>query len=216
LRDAKADLLRRFLSRLKDTPPTAAELRIVRKQLSREVAGFERGAVLEIARGVIAGGIGRVVAYELVMNHLPTMSAITTEEICDLGRGIGDWDAIDGFACLVSGPAQRQKRLPDAVVRAWARSDDWCWRRMALVSTVPLNSVAQGGRGATKRTLRICTMLIAEHDLVVKALSWALRELGKRDPVSVREFLATNRDGLARRVLREVENKLDTGLKNPR
>jgi hypothetical protein len=42
-------------------------------------------------------------------------------------------------------------------------------------------------------------------DMVVKALSWA-----------VREFLAENENVLAKRVLREVRNKLTTGLKNPR
>ena len=60
-------------------------------------------------------------------------------------------------------------------------------------------------------------MLIADrHDLVVKALSWALRELGKRDPESVRHFLESHRDEVAARVNREVSNKLDTGRKDPR
>ena len=53
------------------------------------------------------------------------------------------------------------------------------------------------------------------QDLVVKGLSWALRELAKRDPESVRIFLAAHRDTLAARVIREVNNKLDTGRKNP-
>jgi 3-methyladenine DNA glycosylase AlkD len=48
----------------------------------------------------------------------------------------------------------------------------------------------------------------------MKALSWALREPAKRDPNSVREFLAAHRDGLALSVVREVSHKLATGLKN--
>lgn len=88
--------------------------------------------------------------------------------------------------------------------------------RAALVSTVPLNSCAQGGRGDTRRTLLICRMLLDDRtDLVVKALSWALRELGKRDPETTRRFLSTHRDRLAPRVIREVLNKLTTGRKNP-
>ena len=51
-------------------------------------------------------------------------------------------------------------------------------------------------------------------DMVVKAVSWALRELAKRDPRAVRDFLA--RQPVAARVAREVRNKLTTGLKNPR
>ena len=52
--------------------------------------------------------------------------------------------------------------------------------------------------------------------MVVKALSWALRELSKRDPTAVQRFLEQHHGVLAARVVREVRNKLSTGLKNPR
>ena len=85
-----------------------------------------------------------------------------------------------------------------------------------MVSTVALNNKARGGDGDTGRTLMICKMLVADRDdMVVKALSWALRELSKRDPKSVRTFLREH-DVLAPRVVREVNSKLKTGLKNPR
>jgi len=153
--------------------------------------------------------VARFVAYELVLNHRPTLDSITEEEVEKLGEGIFHWGQIDAFGCYIAGPAWRAGRLHDAVIRKWARSEDWCWRRAALVSTVPLKE--------TKRTLAICAMLISDrHDLVVKAMSWALRALGKRDPESVRRFLSRHRSELAARVVREVNNKLATGLKNPR
>ena len=63
----------------------------------------------------------------------------------------------------------------------------------------------------------VCEMLVADRDdMVVKALSWALRELSKRDSDSVRSFLGKYKNVLAARVVREVNNKLKTGLKNPR
>jgi 3-methyladenine DNA glycosylase AlkD len=43
------------------------------------------------------------------------------------------------------------------------------------------------------------------EDLVVKALSWALRELSKKHPEQVRRFIAEHRKALAARVIREVE-----------
>jgi len=52
--------------------------------------------------------------------------------------------------------------------------------------------------------------------MVVKALSWALREIAKKHPEQVRTFLATHKRTLAARVTREVNNKLRTGLKTPR
>jgi 3-methyladenine DNA glycosylase AlkD len=92
----------------------------------------------------------------------------------------------------------------------WARSRDPWWRRAALVSTVPLNAKSLGGVGDTKRTIRICTALRADRDpMVVKALSWALRELSKRDPLAARKFLRAYEDILPRIVVREVLTKLN-------
>jgi 3-methyladenine DNA glycosylase AlkD len=81
---------------------------------------------------------------------------------------------------------------------------------------VPLNTKARGGSGDAIRTLKICETLIADRDdMVVKAMSWALRALATRDPKTVRTFLRTHGTALAPRVIREVNNKLNTGLKNP-
>jgi 3-methyladenine DNA glycosylase AlkD len=127
------------------------------------------------------------------------------------------WGSVDAFARYVSGPAWQRGFLPDEAIRAWAASPDRYWRRAALVSTVSLNLRAAGGTGDTPRTIDICTRLVTDtDDIVVKALSWALRELALWDPDAVRAFLDTHDRELASRVKREVRNKLDTGLKNPR
>jgi 3-methyladenine DNA glycosylase AlkD len=60
-------------------------------------------------------------------------------------------------------------------------------------------------------------MLVQDHDdMVVKAMSWALRELVVHDPEAVRVFLAEYDAVLAAQVKHEVQNKLQTGLKTPR
>jgi 3-methyladenine DNA glycosylase AlkD len=121
---------------------------------------------------------------------------------------------VDTFGCYVAGPAWHQGQLADAVVHGWAASQDRWWRRAALVSTVALNCRARGGRGDTARTLAVCERLVEDRDdMVVKALSWALRELAKRDAPAVRQFLDAHGARLAGRVRREVESKLTTGLK---
>jgi 3-methyladenine DNA glycosylase AlkD len=101
-------------------------------------------------------------------------------------------------------------------IQDWAQSEDRWWRRAALVSTVALNVRSRGGKGDIKRTLTICEMLVEDYDdMVVKALSWALRELVVHDPRAVESFLNSHQDVLAGRVKREVRNKIETGLKNP-
>lgn len=89
-------------------------------------------------------------------------------------------------------------------------------QKSELVSTTGLNVRTRGGRGDAPRTLAVCKMLVDDpDDMVVKAMSWALRELISHDPTAVQNFLIENENRLAARIKREVQNKLETGLKNP-
>jgi 3-methyladenine DNA glycosylase AlkD len=204
-----------LIRRLRAVPANTAALRAERKRISKEIAGLDRAAIFELAESLIDACIPRFVAYELILNHKAAMESIQEGEAQALGEGMAHWGDVDAFGCLIAGRAWRAGRIPDRVIRSWARSDDWCWRRAALVSTVPLNSRAQGGTGDSRRTLAICRILVTDrHDLVVKALSWALRELSKRDRQGVHDFLAAHAGYLAARVVREVNRKVETGRKN--
>jgi 3-methyladenine DNA glycosylase AlkD len=48
---------------------------------------------------------------------------------------------------------------------------------------------------------------------VIKAMSWALRELSRPDRGAVHDFLEEYQSQLAARVVREVQHKLMTGVK---
>jgi 3-methyladenine DNA glycosylase AlkD len=50
--------------------------------------------------------------------------------------------------------------------------------------------------------------------MIIKALSWALRELAKIDKAPVIAFINEHIDHLHKTVIREVTNKLNTGYKN--
>ena len=52
--------------------------------------------------------------------------------------------------------------------------------------------------------------------MITKAVSWALREMVKQHRERVAAYLEANRDLLAAHVVREVSNKLETGLKSGR
>lgn len=170
---------------------------------------------LELVRSEDANA--RWVAYELVLHHPAARGEITSRNVEGLGKGINSWSAADCFGCCISGPAWRDGRINDALIRRWAGSPDRWWRRAALVSTIPLNVRSQGGRGDMKRTLAVCELLIDDRDdMIIKALSWALRALLVRDRRAVSGFLERHENRLAALAKREVRNKLATGLKNPR
>ena len=200
----------------------AQPVRALRREFSRRLKAAPARGVVQVALRLMAGaGLSeRFVAYELVLFHPAALASLGQRDLARFGRGLDRWEAVDTFGCYLAGPAWREGQVPDALIQRWARSRDRWWRRAALVSTVPLNNRARGARaerGDAARTLAICALLVADReDMVVKAMSWALRELARHDPAAVRQFMQAQGAALAPRVRREVHNKLSTGLKNPR
>lgn len=195
-----------------------ASVRRVRRGLSRELAHAPHSLVRDVAFELTVRdrGFDRFIAAEILASHQQTLARLTRNDVRRLGHGMDSWGDVDVFACYVAGPAWRIGRVSDAEACRWARSDDRWWRRAAVVSTVPLNSRARGGAGDPARTLMLCREVIADREpMVVKALSWALRELTKVDATSVRRFLSTHEATIAPLVRREVRTKLSTGRKTP-
>jgi 3-methyladenine DNA glycosylase AlkD/RimJ/RimL family protein N-acetyltransferase len=193
------------------------KVRTVRRRYSRVVKGWQPDSVLALARTLVESYGYRWVAYELIREHRRTFQHLGGTELEELGKGIDSWWAVDSFARTLSGPAWLEGLVADELIHNWARSEDRWWRRAALVSTVALNVRSHGGQGDVPRTLAVCRLLVDDRDdMVVKALSWALRALVVHDAEAVCNFVEEYEERLAARVKREVRNKLTTGLKNPR
>lgn len=195
------------------------EIRTVRRAMSREVERAGPSVVLALANRLVArdGAFDRFLAYEIITSHPRALARLRTPDLRRLGRGMDSWGDVDTFACYVAGPAWRERQVTNAEIARWVRSKDRWWRRAGVVSTVPLNSRARGGTGDAARTLAICRLALDDRDpMVVKALSWALRELTKRSPAEVERFLDEHETRVPALVRREVRSKLRTGLKAPR
>ena len=198
---------------VKNTPT----IRAIRRRYSRQLKSAPAEFVLDVARGVMEASVHRWVAFELIRGHGRAFNSIGELELEEFGQGINSWWSVDAFARTLAGPAWLRGQVSDDLIGRWARLDNRWWRRAALVSTVALNVRSRGGMGDVPRTLAVCRMLVDDHDdMVVKAMSWALRELVVHDDDAVRQFLSAHDDVMAARVKREVMNKLTTGLKNPR
>jgi 3-methyladenine DNA glycosylase AlkD len=199
----------------RDTP----SMRAVRKRWSTALRGAPADEVLATAAALEARSdqTSKWLAYELIRFHPGAFAAVTEAEIEGFAARAQSWYAVDALGTILTGALWAQERLADARIEAWSRSTDWWLRRSALVATVGLNARASGGPGDAARTLAICRHLAADRDdMVVKALSWALRVLSQRDRPAAEAFLAEMDGVLAPRVKREVRHKLSTGLKTPR
>ena len=199
--------------------PNTPNKRAIRRRYTTRLEGADPNVVIDLARALLEldpEGL-RWVAYELIQFHPGAFGRLDRALLEELGAGINSWWTTDSFGRSLSGPAWLAGLIEDVTVHDWARSEDFWWRRAALVSTVALNIRTHGGYGDTQRTLAVCELLVNDHeDMVIKGLSWALRDLVWHDPQAVWGFLAEHDACLAARVKREVCNKLETGLKNPK
>ena len=197
----------------------ASSVRSVRRRYSQYLNDASPQAVLRFVRLLLrgAGWPERVVAWEILAAHAGAFALLDDRLAGGMARGLSDWASVDLYGVTVVGPAWRTGLVTDDRILTWAHSSDRWQRRLALVATVPLNLRARGGTGDVRRTLRVCRLLTEDSDdMVVKAMSWALRELAKRDPHPVETFLVKHEDRLAPRIRREVLNKIRLGLKSPR
>ena len=195
----------------------AANLRKVRQKYSKKLAEATAEQILDFVRYFIGNYNYSWIAYEIIYCHETALKIISEKELKEFGKQIDSWGASDIFAIFLAGPAWRSSQVSDDLILSWAHSNDYWWRRTALVCTVSLNKRTKGGQGDIPRTLKICRVLLEDkNDKVIKALSWALRELIPHDSESVQKFISENENKLAAQVKREVKNKLATGVKNPK
>jgi 3-methyladenine DNA glycosylase AlkD len=210
------DLADEIAARVRVTDGRAPNVRPIIREYSRLIKNVDPDQVLGLVFRLKDEYGLRWIGAELINKNKAALRSLDSTTLERLGQGIDSWGTVDTFSVYLAGPAWRERQVPDSLIKGWARSDSRWWRRAALASTVALNSKARGGSGDASRTVDLCRMLVDDRDdMVVKALSWALRELAKRDPDAAQRFLDEHEDALASRVKREVRNKLITGLKNP-
>lgn len=192
-------------------------LKIVLKELKKQTKTLEIQDKLALIKQLIDEDIFELqqLAFEYLQAEKHLYKSLTKAYIESIERNLDNWVSVDYFGAIVVGCAWRDKLISTEKVKNYLKSDDFWMRRIAVVATVSLNQKARGGTGDSKRTLEICSLVVDDHeDMIAKALSWALRELAKVEKEPVVDFINRFEDRLHKRVLREVKNKLDTGLKN--
>jgi hypothetical protein len=212
-----AQIVEAIRNDLRSVPVATTEaVRKVRRKHAEALVSEPPRTILAVADALLTGGNWpeRVAGAELLVGRHDAICQLNEALVEKWGKGLADWGSVDLYGVTVAGVAWREGRVSDDRVMRWAKSSNRWRRRLALVATVPLNSRARGGFGDTTRTFKVCRALVDDRDdMVVKALSWALRELAKRDPASVSRFVTEADARLASRVRREVKAKLETGRK---
>lgn len=115
---------------------------------------------------------------------------------------INNWDLIDVTGVRMGKYLVDQKNSL-SLLKKLAKSKNLWEKRMSIIFTFAFQKV-----GDPYPTLEIAEILIDdEHDLIHKAVGWALREVGKMDGPLLRNYLERNLEVLPRTTLRYAIEK---------
>jgi len=196
---------------------TVPNLKMVLKEVRHQTKSFAIEEKLKLIQGLVREDVFEMqqLAFEYLKSDKKLHPAINQGFIESIERNLDNWLSVDYFGSVVVGCAWREGVITTDQVKEYLQSPDFWKRRVAIVATTALNLRSQRGTGDKVRTLEICQLVVDDHhDMMVKALSWALRELAKRDEEAVSGFLLEHEDQSHKKVLREVRKKLETGKKN--
>jgi 3-methyladenine DNA glycosylase AlkD len=142
----------------------------------------------------------RLAALEILVAKYERGTAGERKQIFDFylqqTSRINNWDLVDASAPYIVGDylQARSRRVLDRL----ANSPNIWERRIAIVATFSFIS-----QGEVDGTYRVAEKLLADkHDLIHKAVGWALRETGKVSEAALLDFLQTHYAQLPRTTLR--------------
>ncbi len=174
----------------------------IRVPVQRRIALRYRNLPLKDIDRLLASRVHehRFAALEILVAQYERAGEEDRQEIVDFYLAhtsrINNWDLVDGSAPYIIGVhlRTRPRDLPDQL----AVSDNLWERRISIVSTLALIK-----NGEIEDTFRIARRLLADkHDLIHKAVGWALRECGTVSRPALLKFLATEYARMPRTALR--------------
>lgn len=117
---------------------------------------------------------------------------------------INNWDLVDVTCPHIIGRYVAQSSDRSILYELANEKNLWS-QRIAIVSTLALIRLGQFGD-----TFAIAELLLLhKHDLIHKAIGWMLREVGKRNPDALEEFLHDHVQQMPRTTLRYAIERFD-------
>lgn len=193
------------------------DIRGLIKALRKQYAAYLPDQWIRLGKELVRTGIYecQICGFELIAGNMKALNAMAYQDAVDLMLNLDNWASVDHYTVGIFGVLWGRGVVEDRHIKALLDSGAVWDRRVAVVSTVALNTASRGGNGDAVRTRWVCERVVDErHPMIWKALSWALRSLSRWDREAVYGFLDDYRDRLSRQVIREVEHKLEFGTKN--
>jgi 3-methyladenine DNA glycosylase AlkD len=127
-----------------------------------------------------------------------------------LDRGLDTWALLDPLASNCLGQLLiRDRDNVEMVLKRWQSSDNFWRRRATILPYLQLSLKRNYKRGYAEPILDALMPHLSDDEFfVAKAVGWVLRELSKREPQTVKDFLEKHRDEMQPLAVREGSKKL--------
>ncbi len=157
----------------------------------------------------------QIFAYCWLDKDRKLLKSLTRNQLIGLETVMDNWVSTDYYGTLVLGPAWYHGAVDIEYILSLSEDQNFWRRRLALCALIGWDR-ARGKKGIDNPYfLDICSTFIRDPEYkIIQALSWALRFHISRNRDEVETFVKTHASELNNKVLREVHNKLDTGLKH--
>ncbi|MGY5854320.1 MAG: DNA alkylation repair protein [Candidatus Thorarchaeota archaeon] len=122
---------------------------------------------------------------------------------------IDTWALMDPLGSPGLGTLLRRDAAIEATLVSWRTSENFWRRRATILPYLHLSMKSHYNEENASRILDALKPHLSDKEFFVgKAVGWVLRELSKRNPEIVREFIEENRDSMTKLAIREGSKKL--------
>ena len=208
--DEKKKVLPRFFKTGKGEYGEGDKFMGVTVPLTRSVAKKFKDCSMDVVENLLESEWHecRLCALLILREKFRHSDTETTKFYLDHSKGINNWDLVDLSAPYILGE-YLVKKEDRSILYSLAASDSMWEQRIAIVSTLMLIRNNQ-----FEDTVRLAEMLMSSReDLILKALGWMLREVGKKDETTLLKFLDSYNKKMPRTMLRYSIEKLSPQLR---
>jgi 3-methyladenine DNA glycosylase AlkD len=175
------------------------------RELAKKYADLSLGDLQELLNSKIHEH--RFTALVILISKYRMAEENSKKEIFDFylknTENVNNWDLVDLSAPRIVGDYLLNRER--SILYKLAKSDSLWERRISILSTFTFID-----KDDFEDALNISELLLRdEHDLIHKAVGWALREIGKRDQNVEEQFLAKHYLDMPRTMLRYAIEKFD-------
>ena len=194
---------------------TVPQIRATAAAFVKDHPGLERRDLRSLIEGLFATEFHdlHTTGIAILEHERALLGATDRPWLIDLVRRSANWAHVDWLSTKVIGSviSRIPRRARARILESWARSPDLWTRRAALLAQL---DELRAGRGDFALFETLAARMLEEREFFIrKAIGWVLRDVSKKRPDLVFDFLLRHRGKVSGLTFREGSRKLPASLR---